>query len=923
MAKSPKPSSYNKKSKAVGGAISKHSNSVGGKNFKAYKNNYYKDGYKKNRRFSIADSSSSESDKVYDNASTVYEVESISDGSESSLTAVSDEEMSNSKHQKFPSYTKKSGKNGLKGISSKKKSSKKTINWDWNQDISDGSANSDQDDDDDDDEDDEDDEDLVSSSDESDVDFIKLQAQKKVRTLQAARAMKALKSKQPNSITNSNELSDVDSELDSESEVDISDITALAQQKQSHLKKQNITNNNNNSNNNNNKAKFGRRRSDAVLPEDINFTFEFDNFGNNGNSDDESNDRDDMESNAISEVEEEKFEVQEEDIGEEIDVSMESAPTPSGPIPDKSVTEFDFDFETQLLPVPKIKEDELSSDDDYEIDDNELLATLQADNDLEEFTSYGEESKNNIKFRRSSSADSIGDDDESDPFLKEEEKFLVNEFEMNGFDDEGEGEEIGIEDYSFSDSNNRKTLLNSFKAIDPTDEKQVLQYESSLDSGSESDGEDEDEEDDDGYEDLIDFNAPFFKDSHNNNNNNNDQSKVKIRTSQNLQDTLSSKDKKDKYKHKHKTKPSEMNSDEDDDAYLWNYFFSSDNGSSDDDDGYAEEDDDLLAEEILKSMDSKTATSHRMSLTTSMNSNLRRKSVAIAPTVAQTETNYKFGIDDDYDNDSGESTDEDLSLPKSTNKNKVGSQKAKEVLSSKTADYRPPVLGTWLAVDSKPFGIIDGLSTRILQTKNIINKPIDIKNKSRRSIVATPLDGSDDSALGLDELLNVSELDNDDENDIRIWRDFNSQKKRVPLGAFRNKSILHNTLLHPEPSITTSHYPPSTTTTSAVKSSFNKHRKSSVVSSKLASVTKPSTIKKSTSGAGAGAGAGAVTTTGVVSATAPVSSTKQKRRRASIVEAVSEGFRTTKSGLFNENALLNVEEMLGDDNDLMALIKGL
>ena len=38
-----------------------------------------------------------------------------------------------------------------------------------------------------------------------------------------------------------------------------------------------------------------------------------------------------------------------------------------------------------MIEVPKINEEELNSDEDYEIDDNELLATLQAENDAEEF----------------------------------------------------------------------------------------------------------------------------------------------------------------------------------------------------------------------------------------------------------------------------------------------------------------------------------------------------------------------------------------------------------------------------------------------------------------------------------------------------------------------------------------------------------
>lgn len=79
-----------------------------------------------------------------------------------------------------------------------------------------------------------------------------------------------------------------------------------------------------------------------------------------------------------------------------------------------------------------------------------------------------------------------------------------------------------------------------------------------------------------------------------------------------------------------------------------------------------------------------------------------------------------YGDDEDrYDDnayDSSESTDVDESLPRNTNTSpQIGSKKATEVLSSKTADYRPPMLGSWVTIDSKPFGIIDGMSTRSLQ----------------------------------------------------------------------------------------------------------------------------------------------------------------------------------------------------------------
>ena len=138
----------------------------------------------------------------------------------------------------------------------------------------------------------------------------------------------------------------------------------------------------------------------------------------------------------------------------------------------------------------------------------------------------------------------------------------------------------------------------------------------------------------------------------------------------------------------------------------------------------------------------------------------------------------------------------------------------------KTADYRPPKLGSWVTVDCKPFGVIDGLSTRTLQlnksqeprsaaqsgtshSTSIVNSSngsglglpttsiaSSLAANPRKSIVVGPTNvpslmiSSDDLALGLDELLNVSELDNDDENDVKIWRDFNNnQNKKKILGC--------------------------------------------------------------------------------------------------------------------------------------------
>ncbi|CAN3368799.1 transcriptional regulator Ifh1p [Diutina catenulata] len=468
------------------------------------------------------------------------------------------------------------------------------------------------------------------SSSDSDVDFVKLQHQHKAK-VQAP--VKPVRESAIVSTDDESELSDVASANSSATSVEPDN-------------------------------KFGRRKSDAALPEDLNFTFDFDESS--------------MAPVGVPET---------EDLGEDIGAGAtgESGPDLSS----------DFNFADFALPVPRIED---GSEDEFELDDNELLATLQVDDDDLADSPTGFRGRNH-------SVDSMDDVDERE-FLKEEEKFLVNEFETNGFDEEDSDEDMS---------------------------------------------------------DLIELDEHYMP---------------------NPDDKITSR--------RH------ASSDDDDDSYLWNYFFSS--GSDDEE-------------------------------------------VRISPQLpALSEDEMVVG--DGYD--STESTDVDENLPRPAI---TSTAKAKEVLSASTGDYRPPVLGTWVTVDSKPFGIIDGLSTRTLTAE--------LPRKSRKSVVNIP----NVDALGLDELLNVSELD-DDETDIKIWQDFN-QRQKIPLGAFRNKSAM-----------------------------------SPVYDDSKQKVYKKIPRKKEPSA-------------------------KKSRRKASITEAVSEGYRPTKSGLFSEHVLGDVEEVMGDDREFMNLIKGL
>lgn len=801
---------------------------MGGKNFRAYNlpANY-------GRRFSIADSTSSESEK---GSRTRQKRTGSSSDSDSSLTAVSDDDEASRKGSfllaNVAAQKRTLSKKKTSSVS-KKRHPKKTVSWgQWAEEAVDLGSEDEEDEEDEDEigigeiysmmnqlhnssddseeeEDDDDDQEFL-SSDDSDIDFVQLQAERKARSMKLLRAMKGLPRPQE----------EEESELERAVSEQSTPKKAAKRRRSSSFPKQ----------------KFGRRKSEVALPEDINFTFDFGDLkGGSAIMDDDDDDQDSLRLAGGS------LEASEEDIGEEING-------------ENAALNVDFDFETPLLEVPKIRDDEINLDEDYEFDDNELLATLQHDNDIDDFTTRAPAPRT-----RNSSVGSFNDDEENDPFLKEEEKFLVNEFENNGFDDDFGGVE-----------EDRSNLLDSFHSASGHETQPVVQYASSVDSKSDNDEEDDDgsEDDyDDDYDDFMDFSMPF------------------VEKSQTPSDE-ENKNTPKKSARKHHKGSLALNSDDDDDLYLWNYFFSSDNESPGELGlGQYDMEEQMMLEQLFEQQKEDKRPGKK--------AKNARKKLGIAPQAS-------FSPEDGYE--SGESTDVDLTLPETSKKSKFGSKLAKEVLSSKTADYRPPVLGTWVAVESHPFSIIDGLSTRTL---NSANRYLEGRLRPRKSVVAS-YHNSDDLALGLDELLNISELDNDDENDVRIWRDFNNRKKQVPLGAFRNKSILHNPGLH------TDEIPVNYNHTSRLNNEFNQRRYLLIShgSGRRGSVKSEKKAPAGNRGPSTGE-------------SGQPAKAKFKRRRASIAEAVSEGLRPTKSGLFSENALADVEEVLGDDNDIMALIEGL
>lgn len=154
-----------------------------------------------------------------------------------------------------------------------------------------------------------------------------------------------------------------------------------------------------------------------------------------------------------------------------------------------------------------------------------------------------------------------------------------------------------------------------------------------------------------------------------------------------------------------------------------------------------------------------------------------------------------------------ESTDEDDNLPPPSSRSKNIGSKAKEIVSSNVVGLRPPKLGTW-ETDNKPFSIIDGLSTKSLYA--LIQEHQQLREQHQRA--QTPdvkregsSNGNNGDELTLNELLNMSELEDDspshtDDMENNYNDAINSKSTnghaadwyevpKVPLSAFRNKGI--------------------------------------------------------------------------------------------------------------------------------------
>ncbi|AMD22967.1 HHR198Cp [Eremothecium sinecaudum] len=140
-----------------------------------------------------------------------------------------------------------------------------------------------------------------------------------------------------------------------------------------------------------------------------------------------------------------------------------------------------------------------------------------------------------------------------------------------------------------------------------------------------------------------------------------------------------------------------------------------------------------------------------------------------------------------------ESTDEDETLPPHNSRTRKIGSKAKEVVSANTVGLKPPRLGTWKA-DTKPFSIIDGLSTKsLLPLIQEHQQLLEAQNQQPHIVENMPVVSNSDvksdgePKLTINDLLNMSELD-DDESQVLNFGNYEN-KPKVPLSAFRNKGI--------------------------------------------------------------------------------------------------------------------------------------
>ncbi|OWB69313.1 hypothetical protein B5S30_g4719 [[Candida] boidinii] len=558
-----------------------------------------------------------------------------------------------------------------------------------------------------------------------------------------------------------------------------------------------------------------------------------------------------------------KSDLNDEDLGEEVIVESPSKNNTNSKLTTKGKSLItstynqsinnnklvDINDDVDKIEVPKIDANDIDSEDDYNFNKEDLINTLQNDNNELELMAFGN-SDDDFDFLLPAD-DPFFDDDEEEEVIEgededdddddegadtnntnndnededEEDDFIMKEETEAMVDDFGSGMGILNGQFGASNTNSRfsnkkpsrfnrrtssliakdlinKNLLptfvpapedNDFNAIEEDGDDDYNLNDNDDDDNEQAIIDDEDEEmeailngDDD--DNSSDFDIALYDDMFNNPSSYRNSSATATTTSDatllpggtgaTTAPGVSGKIHKDKRRRKSRNAfKKDYDSEDEDEMKLLPYFFgSSDSENESNDNG--------------SRRSSRAKSSGRLS-----------KKNSIADTV------------DMILPDNGAETDEDVSVPKKVKKY-AGSKIAKEVLSSSKNNFRAPVLGTFnTSKFKKPFGIIDGFSTRFLHPanerdgtsrssilkgehssalSNISN--ITINSNNSLSHLRNSGNAMSQSPVALDEFINISEFEEDDDADViesnKHWNPF--KERSIPLSAFRNKGLINN-----------------------------------------------------------------------------------------------------------------------------------
>lgn len=603
-------------------------------------------------------------------------------------------------------------------------------------------------------------EDYSSSSDDENIDFVQLTKQRRVK------AMKAVKSLKQQINENSSISPDRSSQLFEQEEPELDDdlVDAVIENEERNMNFDEINSTNTNTpnatNNNLNNSNNLHDYSDADLNDDLenmDFDFSFDDDDDN-DSDKKKKNKDDKHknnnnSNNNNNTNNNKTDsknvldkLRDEDIGELVQTSNPIInKTKSSELMNKKI---DID-------VPKLDEKEINSDADYEFDNNDLIQTLMKDNDdLElhnldnsdddfDYLIANQHNINHDIISKSNNKEILMDgldNDDSEYLMKEETQAILDDFERDP----------KLQD-SFKNRRSSMYIQQSFN-------------NSSIDNNNNEDLDDLDL-------DLLNNFEQFLP----------KQQSMRRRSSILNQTLLSSSD--DEF-------DMNMNMNINHNRPRKSYKKSSTKASK-----YAS------GNHHAKNI------KHMLGITNS-DSNFTSKFSSNAIVDSDDDTKLLEYIFEDSESENGptpsqqidgDETDEDVNLPKKSNKN-IGSKHAKEILSSSKDQFRAPKLGTFIT--KKPYSIIDGVTTRFLHPLNnvkssMLQRAASITNPNHPSISNNTNSNNNSNSnynIALDELLNISEFDEDTSADQMEAMNGFFTDKRFPLTAFRNKGLNPNTM---------------------------------------------------------------------------------------------------------------------------------